>query len=113
MLREVEENLGLTQEAVPFPLLSGIAPPGGIAVVREVARLRHQIGATDDLGAIRKRAGDALDMLGLQGRCQHHHDAIVSTHFSTHERYAKACSVRARTSVPAAASSAEVNSSGL
>ena len=66
MLGEVEEDLRLTQETVPFPLLIGVAPPGGIAVIRDVARRRHQIGAKGDLDAVRKRAGDALDMLGFQ-----------------------------------------------
>jgi hypothetical protein len=52
-------------------------------------------------------------MLGLERRCQHHHDAITCPLRVTHDQYANVCSVRASTSVPAAASSAEVNSSGL
>ncbi len=66
MLREIEQNLRLGQETVPFPLLLGVAPPGGIAMVRDVARRRHQIGTKDDVDAIRERAGDALDMLGFE-----------------------------------------------
>ena len=65
--RKVEENFRLAQEPVPFPLLLGVAPPGGIAVVSDVARRRHQIGTEDQVNAIRERAGDALDVLGFQG----------------------------------------------
>ncbi len=65
LLRKVEENLRLPQEVVPFPLLSGIAPPAGIAVVGDVARRRHQIGTEDQVDVIRERAGDAFDVLGF------------------------------------------------
>ena len=86
VLRKVEENLRLTQEAVPFPLLRGIAPPGGIAVIRDVARRRHQIGTVDQVQAVRERARDPLDMLRFQGRCQHDHDAIARGRRNTHGR---------------------------
>ena len=80
-------------------------------MVRDVARRRHQIGAEDDVDLIRERAGNALDDTRSSG------DVSITTTRSpgrlTHDRYANACSVRASTSVPAAASSAEVNSSGL
>ena len=78
VLREIEQDLRLGQEAVPFPLLLGVAPPGGIAMVRDVARRGHQIGTKDDVDLIRERAGDAFDILGFERRCQHHHDAIAA-----------------------------------
>ena len=113
MLREIEQNLRLGQEAVPFLLLLRGASPGGVAVIRDVSRRGHQIGSNDDVDLIRERASDAFHMLGLERRRQHHYDTIACPPRITHERYANVCSVRASTSVPAAASSAEVNSSGL
>jgi hypothetical protein len=82
-------------------------------MVRDVSRRGQQIGSKDDVDLIRERASDAFHMLGFERRGQHHYDAIAGPLRVTHERYANACSVRASTSVPAAASSAAVNSSGL
>ena len=77
VLRKVEQDLGLAQEPVPLPLLIRIAPPGGIAMIRDVAQRRHQIGPVDQLQPVRERAPDPLDMLGFQRRCDHRHDPVA------------------------------------
>ena len=86
MLGEIEQNLGPGQEAMPFPLLLGVASPSGIAMIRDVARRGHQIGTKDDIDLIRERASNAFDMLRLERRCQHHHDAIAYPRRDAHDR---------------------------
>ena len=72
VLWEIEQNLRLGQQPMPFPLLLGVASPGGITVIRDVARRGHQIGAKDDVDLIRERVRNALDILGFERRGQHH-----------------------------------------
>ena len=72
---EIEDHLGATEHLAETRLLVRRSLRPRARVVRDVAGPRHEVGIVEELDPRIDRA-DPLEMLGLEWRCDEHHERL-------------------------------------